>query len=196
MSETPLHTYTVDGYTVEFLPDTDAVEPVPGEYRLLSVDGKDLAHSFWDRGQEHFARGDEELFEFWHLKDAYEEYDGSDEDFQDEHGISERDLDDLRDTPKPYRVEVSGHSQGDYSFTYFPSDTADTEEQRRYTAQLLANYSFGDIYYARVTCPDETVGYINNFEDAWVDNSETDTFLRGQASDDEIRALLREYSIL
>lgn len=189
-------TYTVDDLRIEFFPEDIPVEPEPGDHRLSTFDDKDVAHGEWGRDGEEFARGDQALYDLWHLKSAYEKHEGTDEEFQDTYGLDEDEFDAFLRQVSPHRVEIAGPVQGTYSIAYFPADTSDTEKDRETVARLLANYSFGNIYAAVVTFPDGETDRLGDFDDAGTVNSETDVFLSGTATDDQLRDMLIRHGVL
>lgn len=168
-SNSSLHSYDLpDGRHVEIGYDPDPARPEQGEYRLLDRDNNDLAVGTWGRNGVEFLLGDEYLY---NLNTEWENYEDDPEYY------------DKPTEPKPIVESQTGYCQGDEIFVYFPGNTSDTEDQRKESTQLLANYVFGDIYLVSVTDEDdnEKVSYsIENYE---CSDHELDDVLHGIADD-------------
>lgn len=168
-SNSSLHSYDLpDGRHVEVGYDTAPEAPTPGEYRLLDRENADLAVGVRGRNGIEFLLGDEHLY---NLNTEWENYE-DDPEYYDE-----------PTNPKPIVESQTGYVQGDEIFVYFPGNTSDTEEQRKETTQLLANYVFGSIYLVSVTDEDgnEKVSYsIENYE---CGDHDLDDVLHGIADD-------------
>lgn len=165
-----------DGTHVEIGPDPAPMRPEPGEYRLLTTDSLDLAVGTWQRAREEYTMGDKYLYNLYHEWEEYEQYPDEAEKPNQE---------------KPTRIEKTGYSQGDYAFIYFPAETQDTDEQKEYSAQLLANYIWSDIYLVEVTDPDGNTKLSESIDDYDTQDSPlTFEIAYGTASNDDVERML------
>lgn len=172
-----------DGTHVEFGLAEDPVRPVPGEYRLITNDDKDIAVGVWGRYQEDFLLGDENIYNLYKAWEEFEDYDTEEDAL--ESGVEKP------KEPKPRRYTSRGYSQGDEMYVYIPADSTQTEQEDEYTTHLLANYVWGDIFVIEAIFPDGTVKVSYDIENA-DDENNIASIAAGYGDDDDIRKLLED----